>query len=285
MQTELSNIFLGLISSFIIAFISYFFAKKGNKYKQLLEKSYEQKYKYFFPFKHQSIEFKYRIKHIIEALETKRGETEEEKKHNYNKMKSHFIIGASFESAEKDWFFIDFYDRTEGNIKPGGYFFYSTLYLHCLLFRQINILLTECPFIELQIATIDRLEKNHHKILENECTSHGFINKYKIIESNGKKQDINTLIEAIRLSTVFSGGLSYNLHNSFGAYISKPDGVMNYEEFCNEFKNEVTRIKFSPLIKFWEKLGGKGEEYEKTFTSLHCLYIALDFVECAELKG
>lgn len=301
MKAELSTVFLGIISSAATAWITYFFTRRSDESRLETEKRLEQKFKYFFPFKNECIEFKHRVKHIARDLSGFRGNNDGVKKINQAKMKAHFKEGSTLDipSEKTDWFFVDFYSRPiNGNpIIPGGYFFTSTLYMHCLLFRQITILQNEYPFMSVELnkfsppksagADTGDVEFFNYckKVVSQESVGIGYRNKLVEIREKGPIQSINTLIEAIRLSTVFSGGLPYNMHISFGAYVMKGDGIISYEEFCTELTNKSTLTKFLPLIRFWQKLGSDdGDVQSEAIQSLCALYTALELIEYCDLK-
>lgn len=301
MEAELSTVFLGIISSAATAWITYFFTRRSDESRLETEKRLEQKFKYFFPFKNECIEFKHRVKHIARDLSGFRGEDNGVKKVNQDKMKSHFKEGSVLDIDEKkyDWFFVDFYSRGKNGepIVPGGYFFTSTLYMHCLLFRQITILQKEYPFMSVELnkfsppkragADTGDVEFFNYckKVVSQDSVGIGYRNKLVEIQEKGAIQSINTLIEAIRLSTVFSGGLSYNMHNSFGTYVMKGDDIISYEEFCIELTKKNTRTKFLPLIRFWQKLGSDDNKVQtEAIYSLCALYNALELIEYCDLK-
>jgi hypothetical protein len=301
MEAELSTVFLGIISSAATAWITYFFTRRSDESRLETEKRLEQKYKYFFPFKNECIEFKHRVKHIARDLNAFRGESSAEKKINQAKMKAHFKEGSNLEidKEKPDWFFVDFYSRPKDGSAaiPGGYFFTSTLYMHCLLFRQITILQTEHPFMSVELNKFSPPKRAGEdtgdadffnyckKVGSQKSVGIGYRNKLIEIQEKGAIQSINTLIEAIRLSTVFSGGLPYNMHNSFGTYVMKGNGIISYEEFCSELANKGTRTKFLPLIRFWQKLGSDNEEGQlNAINSLCALYTALELIEYCDLR-
>ncbi len=301
MEAELSTVFLGIISSAATAWITYFFTKRSDESRLETEKRLEQKFKYFFPFKNECIEFKHRVKHIARDLNAFRGEGSDAKKINQTKMKAHFDEGSNLDTVKDklDWFFVDFYSRGKngGTIIPGGYFFASTLYMHCLLFRQITILQKEYPFMSVELnkfsppksagADTGDVEFFNYckKVVSQYSLGIGYRNKLIEIQEKGAVQSTNTLIEAIRLSTVFSGGLPYNMHNSFGTYVMKGDDIISYEEFCSELTNKSTRTKFLPLIRFWQKLGSNDIEVQtEAIYSLCALYNALELIEYCDLK-
>ena len=278
MESQLTNILIGVLSGAASAVITYLSTIKSDAAKVKQEILKEQKYKYFLPFKNYCIEFRHRVAHIEKIIA--------------NKEPNPFCSLENNADAENlEWYFTDWVDLETH--KPGGYFIATTVYMNCLLYSRIKIMQHEHPFIEVKLI------KNLKKILNEESgqnnkyyetlqkdNHHGSAGLLRTMESLPSQTDVKKLVECIKTSTITRyGGIPYSLQDSFGSFVSTEKGVIDYEQFCKMLIDKEQRVKFMPLIRFWSDLYLKNDAVdEKKLSKIGGLILALKLAENAELR-
>ena len=263
---------LALVTAIITSFIGYYITKSKMKQEIVVE----QKYKYFLPFKSCAEEFRWRLKHVESRLS--------EKSEKQQAMITRF--DQKFETRSKEWYFND-------DIGPnGGYFITSTIYLNCLFFYWIKRIQTEFPYMDLKCKkSLDKIvEKYYMTELDRYVKSKEFENvsrlKSKIKDRKGKCF-INDFIRHIKFTIGRVNGIPYAMQDSLGDYVfdSNKNKLRNYDEFCDILNDKNSRIKFTPLIKFWIGLNSNDEVSQKKIDKIRAIILMFEFLGCMDIKN
>jgi hypothetical protein len=277
------KISIGLAVSIITAIITYFLTLRSNEAKVKIEILKEQKYKFFLPFKFACNEFMHRLIHIEERL------SNPELKH----IKTHFQ--QNFENKDINWFYTDWYNPEIENMKPGGYFLTSTIYMNCILYQKINALLKEYPFLQVKLEqNLDEiiedekqieLEKYYKLIINKPEKHYRIIKQLKKIKFKQKRLSVKELTLNIRTATIMKNGIPYALQDSFGDFVTKNHEIINYDDFVKLLIDKDSRIKFKLIIEFWTSLvDNTGIPNEQKLDKIRALIIFLTMIDKAIMK-
>lgn len=274
---EYIKIGIGLVVSMITAIATYYITLRSNEAKLKFEHFKEQKYRFFYPFKFASNEFMHRLIHIEQRL------SNPDIKH----MKAHFQ--QNLENVDLDWFYTDWYNHKDvENLKPGGYFLCSTIYLNCILYQKIKSLLDEFPFIEVQFEKtlndiIDNntdLEQYYKSILNASDNNNRIISQLDKFKVKRKSLKVKEITENVRIATIMKNGIPYALQDSYGDFVTKDNKVINYDEFVKLLLDTTERKKFKQLIEFWTTLvDDDGSPDENKINKLRALIIFFTLIE------
>lgn len=210
---------------------------KKERAKAEFEVIMRQKHEYFYPFKHCADEFRRRLIHIEQRLRNNENATEK-----YDNMIKRFRQDFKFKKPE--WFYND-------KVGPeGGYFITTTIYLNCLLFYWIKRIEYEHPFISLEIRntnTVSDALKRYEKYLES---------KKHLSTIKKENCDIYDFLKNIKLAIALDKGIPFALHDSIGdfMYNHSDKKLVNYDEFCEQLRDDSKRVKFIPVLNFWTNL-------------------------------
>lgn len=258
------------IISILIAYLTAYYKTKSELEKERarlrLDVVMKQKHEYFLPFKYYADEFKRRLVHIEATLRNE--EYDNDKYENMIKR-----LKQDFSLKTPEWFFND-------EIGPdGGYFITSTIYLNCVLFYWMKRIQTEHPFISLELAekSVKTME-NYHKYSQEE----------QLLTSLDKsKCDIYDFIKNIKIAISRRKGIPYGLHDSLGDFLFDYSNkrLINYEEFCDQLRDEKKRIKFMPVINFWTRLVSNEDKVdEDRLKKVSVLIVILDILNNTEIR-
>lgn len=272
------TVIISIITASTTALVTYFSTAKSNDAKVRQEILQEQKYKYFLPFKYHSEEFFHRLLQIEMAI-TEKDDT----------ILSQF--SNNFQNEDLESYFID---SNDGGISSSRkYLKASTIYINCVLYYKMKIMQSEYPFMNVEIRqSIEKHIKENHdyeqlkRCIEEVVTGKrplqkNIVNNY--IKHQGKL-NLNKIVKNIRLSTVLREGIPYTLIYSFGDFITSGKEIINYEQFCKHLSNPNERIKFIPLINFWNFNNEGTEILEKKLNAIRSLIVTLKLVELSDLK-
>lgn len=229
----------------------------------------KQKYEYFLPFKYCADELRRRLIHIEKVLS--KNEYDNDKYENMIKR-----LDQNFNSKKHDWFYNDEVGPT------GGYFISSTIYQNCLLFYWMRRIQIEHPFIPINLGKksiearerytkLSKEDKHLSPIEDETCDIYDFIKNIKIAISRNK-------------------GIPYGLQDSLGDFLFDYSNkrVLNYEEFCDQLRDERKRIKFLPVMNFWTGLVENGETVDmerlKKVSRLTAILSILNHAEIQEIS-
>ena len=279
MTEQIITFIVGALSAMITAILTYYVSLRTNKKATQHEIITEQKYHYFLPFKYQAQELLNRVRHIEKRLSE-----------DQPAMKTYFSV--SFENKKLEWFFKDWIDYEK--LEPGGYFLASTIYMNCLLYYRMKVMQDKFPYIIANVvdsleevsASTDLKLKNFISELVKDSSLHASDDYKEWLKYKGEL-NLTKIVSAIRVSTIMrkGEGIPFALHYSFGDFISKEDGVLNYEEFCSQLIDENQRMKFYPLINFWLTLvDDEGNINMPKLNKLRALILSLKLIDSVKLK-
>lgn len=256
----ISSVF-SLIIAFVTATLKTRSELKHEKAKRELEISQLQKYNYFLPFKYLADEFSGRLKHITNRL------LEDGEKHD--NMVRRFQVDLK---SDLSWYYDD-------DVKDkGGYFFTSTIYLNSMLFYWIKQIQDKYPYIPLKITETNLKELKQHNNLAGD---QNYISKIE------EDCEIRFFLKNIKMFIGGENGIPYGLHDSFGDFMfdySKGSRI-NYDEFCNILSDKSSRIKFTPIIRFWlQIINHDGTINKKRVDKLINLINILDILKKTEIR-
>lgn len=258
------TILIAIITSSFTSLATYLISIRSNKKTKEDDFLRDQKIKYFLPFKYYCNEFLQRLLHI-ENLSVSSPETLSQ------------IFNSDFNNKTSDWYFTDYYVE-DNQEKIGGYFFSSTIYMHCILFYKIKLLQVQYPYLKIHFKQqVDSFKTGNPQLQR--CAS----NIKDLDKLTRKLKEIKTvrdIIEEIRTSTIMKNGIHYSLHDSFGDFVSNENGVIDFEQFCLKLANKNDRIKFTPLIIFWSKIPFDDLRIER----IRQLIIILTLMSSSKLK-
>lgn len=238
MDTIITLVGSGIVS-ILIAYLTVFYKTKSelekDRAKLHLDIIMKQKHDYFLPFKYCADEFRRRLVHIDAILRYQ--EFDNDKYENMIKR-----LKQVFSNRNPEWFFND-------DIGPeGGYFITSTIYLNCTLFYWMKRIQAEHPFILLDF------DEKPMKAMEE---YRKYVKEEKILTSlNHKGCDVYDFIKNIKIAFSREKGIPYGLHDSLGDFLFDYSNtrLINYDEFCEQLRDDKKRVKFLPVIKFWTGL-------------------------------
>lgn len=253
------------IVSILVAYLTAYYKTRSelskDRAKLHLDVVMKQKHDYFFPFKYCADEFRGRLIHIERTLRKK--EFDDDK---YEDMAKRFR--QDFLSKDLEWFFND-------TIGPeGGYFIASTIYLNCLVFYWMKRIQVEQPFISLKI-----------KVKSEEMSK--YFDEDQYLASIKEKCDIHDFIKNIKIAISRKNGIPYALHDSFGDFLfdCSRNRVINYEEFCEQLREDKKRVKFLPVLNFWTGLvDAQNKVNEERLKKISILIAILDLLRTAEIR-
>lgn len=259
-----------IISGIISIFVAYLTARhKTNtelskeRVKRQLDVLLQQKYNYLLPLKYCADEFRRRLVHVNQRL------TERSKKHN-EMVKRFYQNMAS--SHKMEWYYSD-------EIGPnGGYYITSTIYMNCMLFYWMKRIQWENPYISLSLSdNSDELIKEYESNLKS----------IDYIVSINKKCDVYDFIKNIKIAISGANGIPYGLHDSIGdsVFNHTENRLINYEEFCTLLNDDKNRIKFLPVIKFWQNLGSsKDPIFRAKMNKIRVLIMVLKLLDKSDIR-
>ncbi len=247
------------IISILVAYITAYQKTKNELNKERakaeLEVVMRQKHEYFYPFKNCANEFRGRLIHIERRLKDRNNDPE---KHE-NMIRR---LRQDFTSKKPEWFFNDSVGI------EGGYFISSTIYQNCLLFYWIKRIQQEHPFIPLKIRNTNfKNDKLPASINKEEC-------------------DIYDFIKNIKLAIALKKGIPFALHDSIGDFLYNysEKRVLNYDEFCEQLRDENKRVKFTPVLNFWTNLvDNENKVDEERLAKIRALIAILKVLKDADI--
>jgi len=269
MEPIIALIASGIIS-ILVAYITAYHKTKSEFEKERarlrLDVIMKQKHEYFFPFKFCADEFKRRVIHIHKVLQK-----EEYDKDTYENMIKR--LRQDFKSKDLEWFFNDEIGPT------GGYFITSTIYQNCMLFYWMKRIQSEQPFIALDLGVSSaEAQKTYNKLSREE----------RLITAIEKdKCDIYDFIKNIKIAISRQKGIPYGLHDSIGDFLFDYSNkrVINYEEFCEQLRDDRKTVKFIPVINFWTGLIGNDDEVDQErLQKIRVLRAILELLTNAEIR-
>lgn len=284
MDDQMLKLTIGIVTTLLTAVATFYFTIRINKIKQERELLKDQTYKYFLPFKFACNEFLNRLIHIEKrVIDPKSVHTS-----------PHFL--HSPEEKGKDWFHTDWYndDLSKGELKPGGYFLVNTIYMNCILYYWMKIILKEYPFLKIKIKKTIRevveidsqpIKRCYEDLKQNRKQHYIY---WAFLNNNWdtRKTLIYKAIAGIRFSTIMKNGIPYGLQESYGDYIAGENGVINYDQFSDLLIDPESRLKFKQLISFWTNLFDEDGKVNKLkLSKIRSLILVLNWIENIDISS
>jgi hypothetical protein len=258
------------IVSILIAYLTAHYKTKSELEKERAKLQFDivmkQKHDYFLPFKYCADEFRRRLVHIDAVF--KHQDFDNDKYENMIKR-----LKQDFSSRSPEWFFND-------AIGPeGGYFITATMYLNCTLFYWMKRIQAEHPFIPLD------LDEKPMKAMEE---YRQYAKEEKILTSLDHKEcDVYDFIKNIKIAISREKGIPYGLHDSLGDFLFDYSNkrLINYEEFCDQLRDDKKRVKFLPVIKFWTGLVCDNDKVDQDrLRKIKVLLVILELFNRARIR-
>ena len=260
----------GWIVSILLAYITAYFKTRSEFEKEharlRLDVIMKQKHEYFFPFKYCADEFRRRIIHIQKILN--REYFDNDKYENMIKR-----LKQNFNSKDLEWFFNDEIGS------QGGYFITSTIYQNCMLFYWMKRIQSEQPFIPLDLGKSSR---EMLKSYDTHCKEDRLLSPI-----DEGRCDVYDIIKNIKIAISRNKGIPYGLHDSIGDFLFDYSNgrVINYEEFCEQLRDDRKRVKFFPVLNFWTGLViNENEVDENRLKKLGAVIVILELLKNADIK-
>ena len=280
MEDNVITFFISVLTAVATAVITYYVSIRTSERNKEIELKKEQELKYFFPLKYSADELYHRLIHIEKKIQ--------------NKDTVNLQLPQSLEDKSFEWYFLDWNDTKDPAKGAGGYFLATTIFMHAQLYNRINHLLTEYPFLRVNLkkSLEEKIKGNEqltrcYKDASNDKHTVGWTNISEVAKLKNVVA-VEELIKFIRLSAVMKGGIPYGLQTAFGEFLDKvvDDKIyqLNYEEFVRMLMDKEQRIKFSPLINFY--LGIIDQQFNRDdgkLTKLRALILSLLMFKETEL--